>query len=107
MSVQYLFLNFIENIFLGVGTVLESTNAQVVDIQRLTAPGRARPRNPMITRALRLLEELGDLSLVRFFQEIGSSNKRATLTTRQESNNANLFTETNSFSFVVIDSTFD
>jgi hypothetical protein len=107
MSEQTFFCNLIENIFLGIGTVPERTNAQVVDFQRLTQRGGARPRNPMITRALRLFEEFIDLLFICLLEQISSSNKRTSLTTRQESNNANLFTETNSFPFVVINSTFD
>jgi hypothetical protein len=75
MSVQHLFSNLIENIFCNVGTVPESRNAQVVDIQRLTRGGGARPRNPMITRALRLFEEFSDLDFIRSLQQVGASKK--------------------------------
>jgi hypothetical protein len=75
MREQASFLNLIENIFLAVGTVLESRNAQVVDIQRLTRRGGARPRNPMITRALRLFEEFSDLNFVRSLQQVGATKK--------------------------------
>ncbi len=80
MSVQTLFLNLIENIFLKVGTVPESENAQVADIQRLTLGGGARPRNPMITRALRLFEEFSDLNLVCPFQQVSPTKKASFLT---------------------------
>ncbi len=107
MGEQTLFCNLIENIFLRVGTVLESTNAQVVDIQRLTRRGGARPRNPMITRALRLFEEFGDLNFVSSLQQVGATKKTRFLTARQERHNSNLFTEANGFAFVIIDSSFD
>jgi hypothetical protein len=107
MGEQTLFCNLIENIFLGVGTVPESTNAQVVDIQRLTRRGGARPRNPMITRALRLFEEFSDLNFVRSLQQVSATKKARLLTARQERYNSNFFTKANSFAFVIIDSTFD
>jgi hypothetical protein len=66
-----------------VGTVLESQNAQVVDIQRLRRRGGARPRNPMITRALRLLEEFSDLNFIRSLQQVGATKKTRFLTARQ------------------------
>jgi hypothetical protein len=91
----------------NVGTVPESRNAQVVDIQRLTRGGGARPRNPMITRALRLFEELGDLDFIGSLQQVSATKKTRFLPTRQERHNPNFLTETNSFSLVVIDSTFD
>jgi len=107
MSEQTFFCNLIENIFLGVGTVLESENAQVVDIQRLTRRGGARPRNPMITRALRLLEELGDLRPVSLLQEVCATQETRLLATRQERHDSDFLAEPNGFSLVVIDSTFD
>jgi hypothetical protein len=107
MSEQTFFCNLIENIFSKVGTVLESTNAQVVDIQRLTRRGGARPRNPMITRALRLFEEFSDLSLIGFLQQVCATQETRLLTTRQKRDCSDLFTEPDRFSFVVIDSTFD
>jgi len=107
MGEQTLFCNLIENIFLGVGTVPESINAQVVDIQRLTQRGGARPRNPMITRALRLFEELGDLRLVSLLQEVCATQETRLFTTRQERDHSDFLTESNGFPFVIIDSTFD
>jgi hypothetical protein len=63
-----------------VGTFSESENAQVADIQRLTLGGGARPRNPMITRALRLFEEFSDLNLVRLLQQVSPAKKASLLT---------------------------
>jgi hypothetical protein len=107
MSEQTFFCNLIENIFLGVGTVHESINAQVVDIQRLTRRGGARPRNPMITRALRLFEEFSDLDLVRPFQQISATQKASFLPARQHRNSTNFFAKAHGFALVVIDSSCD
>jgi len=79
MGVQHLFWNLIENIFRKVGTVLESRNTQVIDIQRLTRRGGARPRNPMITRALRLFEEFSDLDFVCSLQQVSATKKASFL----------------------------
>ena len=61
----------------------------------------------MITRALRLLEELGDLRLVSLLQEVCATQETRLLTTRQERDNSDFLAEPNRFSLVVIDSTFD
>ena len=80
---------------------------EVIDIQGLASARRARPRNLMITRALRLFEELSDLNLVGFLQQVRAAKKTSLLSTRQHRNNANFFTEANSLALIVVDSTFN
>jgi hypothetical protein len=61
----------------------------------------------MITRALRLFEELGDLDFVRSLQEVSATQETSFLPARQDRHDTNFLAEANSLALVIIDSTFD